>query len=158
MVMTRESNGRMKPPVPVKVAERIISDVNDAVKLDHTLAHEPLRQGLRVPDDEYIWPRAERIAGKALRDILGEQIEEQCRLGLEHAHETALAQAASCVDARADLDAHGADSWIAGAVLHVLAFETAWDVFGANPEFGVESIPLASGEGDDEKNVESASS
>lgn len=107
--------------------------------------------GLRVPDDEYIWPRAERIAGKALHDIFGERIEEQCRLGLQHAHEIALAQATSCIEAKADLEAHGVDSWIAGAVLHALAFETAWDVFGTNPEFGVESIPCDDGQGEEEE-------
>jgi hypothetical protein len=69
----------MKPPRPLEVAERIIGDVNRAVKLDHTSAYEPPREGLRVPDEEYIWPRAEQIAGKAPRGILGEQIEEQCR-------------------------------------------------------------------------------
>ena len=141
----------MRPPSPLEVAERIIGDVNGAVKLDHTLAYEPLREGLRVPDDEYIWPRAERIAGKALHDIFGERIEEQCRLGLQHAHEIALAQATSCIEAKADLEAHGVDSWIAGAVLHALAFETAWDVFGTNPEFGVESIPCDDGQGEEEE-------
>jgi len=42
--------------------------------------------------------------------------------------ERALVQAQRCLEAAGELEERGADSWIAGAVLHRLAFDVSWAV------------------------------
>jgi hypothetical protein len=147
MPETGNTHERMSPPTRENVAGRIVSDVCGRIEFDREPVRERLRDGLREPDDEYIWPRAERIAGDALREFWVDRLEEQCRVGLEHARETALAQAMGCLDARDELGARGRDSWIAQAVIHTFAFDVAAEVFETNPEFGVESFPLDDGQG-----------
>jgi len=46
---------------------------------------------------------------------------------LAQAHGRLLRAAAQCLDAAEDLEANGAESWIAKAVRHHFAFETVWD-------------------------------
>ena len=130
----------MRRPAQNEVAQRIVRDVYSRVELDREPLRTRLREALREPDDgEFIWERAERIGGEALREIWAEQLAEQFRLGLEHSHETAVVQAITCLDTGDDLAAHGSDSWLARAVVHGIAFEIACDVFDSNPEFGVQS-------------------
>lgn len=64
----------------------------------------------------------ERLAGNASRDMWAGELEEQCRRALSEIRERALAQAERCLQASRDLDERGVDSWIAGALLHYLAF------------------------------------
>ncbi len=50
------------------------------------------------------------------------------RPGARRVHELYLVQAARVLEAQEDLHDNGAESWIAGAVMHQQAFELAWDV------------------------------
>jgi hypothetical protein len=117
------------PPKPLEVAERVITDVTSGVRFDLGAVCSELREHLREDDDEeYVWPRAERIAAASLRTYWPDELEEQCRRALADAHELALMQADGCLAAAHDLEDRGLESWIAGAVLHHLACDAAWEV------------------------------
>jgi hypothetical protein len=113
----------MDPPKPV---ERIASVVVSGVRPEPAPVRTHLPERLLVPDEEYVRPRAERIATEALTGRWQAEPAELCPRGLADARE--LAQAQRCLDAARDLDERGEESWIAGAVLHRLAFDVSWDV------------------------------
>lgn len=118
----------MDPPKPVELAERIVSDVVGGVRPDLAPVRAHLAECLLEPDEEYVWPRAERIAAEALAVRWEAELADLCARGLADAHELALVQAQRCLDAAHDLEERGVESWIAGAVLHRLAFDVSWDV------------------------------
>jgi hypothetical protein len=116
------------PPKPVELAEGIICSVNRHVEFDLTPIRAELAERLREPSEEYIWPRAERIASDAIEAVWSEELVEQCARALAEAHEEFLVAAARCLEAADELEHKGRESWIAGAVLHRVAFDAAWDV------------------------------
>jgi hypothetical protein len=118
----------MEPPQPAEVAMRIVADVAGGVRPDLGCVRARVAENLLAPDDGYEWPRAERIAVEALSKLWEAELAIPCARALGDAHELALVQAQRCLDAARDLDERGADSWIAGAVLHQLAFDVAWDL------------------------------
>jgi hypothetical protein len=118
----------MKPP---QDAERIISDVASRVHVD--------RERLRGEIGERFVPgahwhdlmEAERIAGEIVTDAWGD-IAADCERALADVRELYLVQAARVMEAQEDLRANGAESWIAGGLIHHHAFELAWDVLDEN--------------------------
>jgi hypothetical protein len=120
----------MDPPKPVELAERIVSDVARGVAPDLAPVRAHLGERLLEAEDEDVWPRAERIATEALAGRWDAELADLCARGLADAHELALVQAQRCLDAALDLEQRGVESWIAGAVLHRLAFDVSWDVLG----------------------------
>lgn len=103
---------------------------------------EPLRAALleRVeePSAEYIWPRAERIVEDTIDTAWAAELLEQCERALEEARADFLATACRCDEAADDLRLNGRESWIAKAIRHRLAFETAWDTL--DDRHGVEWV------------------
>lgn len=108
-------------------AERIISDVCATLEVDR----DRLRDHVRVRFEPGIhWHdlmEAERVAGEVVADAWGD-IAADCDQALADVREQYLVQAARVLEAQNDLRARGADSWIAGGVIHHHAFQIAWDV------------------------------
>lgn len=65
-----------------------------------------------------------------VRSCSGRSMEppEECGRALSDLHERYLVRAARVLEAQRDLAAHGAESWIAGGVIHHHAFNLAWDI------------------------------
>jgi hypothetical protein len=112
-------------------AERIVSDVAQRIEIDQTRL-------LRETDARFVpgayWHdlmEAERIATQVVADAWGD-IAADCERSLADVHELYRVQAASVVEAEEDLRLHGAESWIAQAVMHQKAFHLAWDVLDKN--------------------------
>ncbi len=124
----------MNPP---ELAGEIIPAVTNKAELDLEPIRAELLTRLEEPSEEYIWPRAERIAEDAIDSIWPAELHEQCAQGLQRAHEQFLRAAAQCLDAADDLEANGRESWIARAVRHHFAFEAVWDTL--DERHGVES-------------------
>jgi hypothetical protein len=115
-------------PKPAELAARIVSDVVDGVRPDLAPVRAHLAERLLELDGQDVWAQAEGIATEALAGLWEAELGPLCARGLGDAHELALVQAQRCLDASRDLEEHGVESWIAGAVLHRLAFDVSWDV------------------------------
>jgi hypothetical protein len=134
----------MDPPRPVELAERIVNDVAGGVRPDLTRLAAQVAERLLEPDVELVWERAERIATDALTELWDDQLAEPCARSVADAHQLALVQAQRCLEAARDLEENGVGSWIAGAVLHRLAFDVAWDaVTEDGHELAEEGCPSA---------------
>ncbi len=117
----------MKPPKPPELAMDIISAVSSHVEFDLGPLRTDLLERLEGPSEEYIWARAERIVEDAVDSSWAPELVAQCEQALAKAHDDFLVAAAHCLEAAEDLEAHGRESWIAGAIRHHLAHETAWN-------------------------------
>ena len=117
----------MKPPTPPELAMDIISAVSSHVEFDLEPLGADLLERLEEPSEEYIWPRAERIVEDAIDSSWAPELVAQCAQTLDQAHDYFLVAAAHCREASEDLEANGRESWIAGAIRHHLAYETAWN-------------------------------
>jgi hypothetical protein len=117
----------MKPPKPPELAMNIISAVSSHVEFDLVPLRANLLERLEEPSEEYIWPRAERIVEDGIDSSWAPELLAQCEQALEKAHDEFLVSAAHCREASDDLQLNGRESWIAGAIRHHLAFETAWE-------------------------------
>jgi hypothetical protein len=113
-------------PMPSELAASIISAVGQHVEFELEPIRAELLQRLEEPSDEYIWPRAERIAAHAIGAAWSVELVEQCERGLAEAHELFLRAAGHCLEAADELGSSGAESWIARAIRHRLAFDVVW--------------------------------
>jgi hypothetical protein len=118
------------PPRPPELAGRIGHDVARRVDLDLEPIRAQLRSQLREASDEYIWERAERLAGEAIGRLWSAGLEDQCRHALDSVHEQYLLDAGHCLKTATVLEQERSESWIARAVIHQLAFDAVWDVLG----------------------------
>lgn len=116
----------MEPPKPAELAMNIIFAVTGHVEFEIEPLRSDLLEKLEEPFDEYIWPHAERIVEDAIDSAWLPELLAQCERAAGKAHDEFLAMASRCLEAVEDLEQNGRDSWIAGAVRHHLAFETAW--------------------------------
>lgn len=107
---------------------RIASGIRRRVDFDLDPIRAELRERLAEPSDEVIWERAERIATESVGDYWSGELEEQCARALGDVHEEFLVNAVRCLEAGEMLEAEGRESWVAGAVIHQLAFDAVWDV------------------------------
>ena len=112
-------------------AKRIVCDVAQRVEIDQSRL-------VRETDERFVpgayWHdliEAERIATQVVADAWGD-IAADCERALADVHELYRVQAASVLEAEEDLRLHGAESWIAQAVMHQKAFSLAWDVLDKN--------------------------
>src|SRR5206468_9151 len=82
---------------------------------------EHLGERLAEPSEEYIWEHAERIVRDEIDAKYASQLVAQCGRALGEAVHDLLLVAEQCRDALDDLQQHGAESWIFGAIRHHLA-------------------------------------
>jgi hypothetical protein len=111
------------PPTPPELAEAIASEVARHVTVDLAPICAELEARLAEPSDEYVWPRAERLASDAIDALWSGELVEQCARGLAEAHDGFLCAAATCLEATAELERAGREAWIARAMIHRLAFD-----------------------------------
>lgn len=114
----------MEPP---EDAERIATDVCARVEIDRARLRDEVRERFEPGAHWHDLMEAERIAGAAVADAWPD-IADDCDRALADVRELYLVQAARALEAQNDLRARGAESWIAGAVMHHHAFQLAWDV------------------------------
>jgi hypothetical protein len=89
-------------------AKRIVCDVAQRVEIDQC-------RFVRETDERFV-PGTYWHGERALADV----------------HELYRVHAASVLEAEEDLRLHGAESWIAQAVMHQKAFSLAWEVLDKN--------------------------
>jgi hypothetical protein len=140
----------MPPPQPPERASAIVGAVVRHVGLDLAPIRAAVVAGLAEPSAEFIGARAEAIAEAAVVEKWAEELVDHCRSGLAQAHESFLLTASRCLEAAEDLEHHGAESWIARAVRHRLAFDAAWDAL-AQSEHVTEIEWCADGARDDDR-------
>jgi hypothetical protein len=116
-----------QPPEPSELTAHIVSAVNRHVDFDLAPIKAELLERLEEPSDEYVWVRAETIAEDVIDSTWPEELIAQCEKGLAEARADFLIAATRCEEAVDDLRANGRESWIARAVRHRLAFDTAWN-------------------------------
>lgn len=114
---------------------RIVVDAARDVDFDLEPIRAAVREGLRVPCEEYIWDRADRIAGTALRAVWEDELEEAALRALDEVHDDRLVSAARCLDLRRAPELEGRDAWFVHAFLSHLVFRAVTDVFDEG-EFG----------------------
>jgi hypothetical protein len=124
----------MQPPTPPEVAAQIIHAVSRHVEFDLAPLQAHVRERLLEPSKEYIWERAERIVGDEIDAKYARQLVAQCGRAIGEAVHDLVQLAEQCRDALADLQQHGPESWIFGAIRHHLAFETTWEVLNERDE------------------------
>jgi hypothetical protein len=117
------------PPVPADLASRIIGDVGSRIRSNLDDLRPGLADGLRASDHWHSSMEAERLARLAVEPRWS-TLRSSCELALTEVHEWYLLAAAGVREAEDDLGHRGAESWIAGAVLHRLAENLAWQVLG----------------------------
>jgi len=115
------------PPASPELAMEIVSAVARHVKFDLEPLRRQLLERLEEQSEDDIWERAERIVEDAIDSTWPEELAAQCEQGLEAAREDFLVAAARCEEAADELRLKGGESWIAGAIRHRLAFDTAWE-------------------------------
>jgi len=114
------------PPTPPELADAIVTAVAGQVTLDLGPICAELEARLAEPSEEYVWPRAERLASDAIDALWSGELLEQCARGLAEAHDGFLRAAATCLEATAELERAGRESWIARAMIHRLASDASW--------------------------------
>jgi hypothetical protein len=114
------------PPAPPELADAIASAVARHVTIDLGPICAELEARLAQPSEEYVWPRAERLASDAIDALWSGELVEQCARGLAEAHDEFLRAAAACLEAAAELEREGREAWIARAMIHLLAFDASW--------------------------------
>jgi len=115
-------------PTPPELAEEIVAMARRYLRFDLGPVRVALAERLAEPDDEYVWPRAERIAGDLIDTHWPGELLDECERALAEAHEAFLVRAGRCREQAEALERDGCESWIAQALRHRLAFETAWNV------------------------------
>jgi hypothetical protein len=105
----------------------IVSVVRRGVELDLETVKADLLEKLEEPSDEYIWIRAERIAGDSIDTLWGPTLLEQCASGLAGARDVFLAMADRCSMAAEELQQQGLESWVVRAVRHELGVSACFD-------------------------------
>jgi hypothetical protein len=131
-------------PTPPELAEDIVAMAGRYLGFDLGPVRLALGERLAEPDEEYVWPRAERIAGELIDAHWPSELLDECERALAEAHEAFLVRAGRCRDEAEALERDGRESWIAQALRHRLAFDAAWDVITENDEV-VEEGCLPSG-------------
>jgi hypothetical protein len=135
---TADSNGggaeRRRPPVSEQEI-LIVHDVARRVEFDLEPIREALRDRLRESSDEYIWERADGIAGAALRERWSDELEDACVRALGKVHDERLVAAGRCLEFSMALRAGGSETWFSRAVLHQIGFSAVADVLEED-EFG----------------------
>jgi hypothetical protein len=135
------------PPTPPELADAIVSAVASHVTVDLGPICAELVGRLAEPAEEYVWPRAERLASDAIDALWSGELVEQCAGGLAEAHDGFLRAAAACLEATAELERAGREAWIARAMIHRLAFAANWAALtGTELLDGEEGCPSARGE------------
>jgi hypothetical protein len=114
----------MQPP---KQAERIVFDVSSRIEVDRDRLRAVIGERFKADAEGNDLIEAERIASEVVDDAWGE-LSLDCDQALADVRELYLVQAARVLEAQQDLHEHGAESWIARAVMHQQAFQLAWDV------------------------------
>jgi hypothetical protein len=117
--------GMPLPPTPPDLALDISSAVAIRVQVDIPGIRARLADELRTSDGNNSLIEAERLARAAI-DPHWDALAPSCELALADVHERYLAAAAQVLEAGEDLRTRGPTSWIAGAVLHRVAFDLAW--------------------------------
>ena len=117
-------DGGMRPP---QDADRIIADVASRIEVDRARLGELIAERFVPGAYWHDLIEAERVAGEVVEDAW-DDISGDCDRALADVHELYLVQAARVLEAQEDLHDNGAESWIAGAVMHQQAFQLAWDV------------------------------
>ena len=116
------------PTPPPELADDIATMAAQYLRLDLEPVRVALAERLAEPDDEYVWPRAERIAGELIDAHWPSELLDECERALAEAHEAFLVRAGRCRDEAEALERHGRESWIVQALRHRLAFDAAWGV------------------------------
>jgi hypothetical protein len=112
---------------PPDDSQRIASDVMMRLTFDRDGLRSRVSARFRPDPARNDLIECERLAGEVVADAWGE-IALDCEQALEAVHELYLEQVSQVIEAQQDLQANGAGSWIARAVLYEQAFQLAWDV------------------------------
>jgi hypothetical protein len=137
-----------RPPSPPEPAEDIIGVVARHVRFELRPLKVVLAERLAEPDDVYIWPRAELIAGDVIDAEWPQELVGECERALAEAHEDFLVRAARCLEAAHDLEVDGRESRIGQAIRHRLAFDASCDVIAARCPCADEWCALDDGAGE----------
>ena len=114
----------MEPPVD---ALRIVFDVCAKLSVDRDRLRDHVRLRFVPGAHWHDLMEAERVAREVVADAWGE-LALECDQALADVRELYLVQAARVLEAQNELQARGAASWIAGAVIYDQAAGLAWDI------------------------------